>query len=73
MTRSSGRPPEGTRTADAREPPAREDSFPRTSAAGAGAFGGALRLLQNGFVRSYALSLLAGAALVLLALLVVNL
>ena len=31
------------------------------------------RLAQNGFVRSYALSLLAGAALVLLALVVVNL
>ncbi|MEO7944508.1 MAG: NADH-quinone oxidoreductase subunit L [Marmoricola sp.] len=32
-----------------------------------------LRLAQNGFVRSYALSLLAGAALVLLAVVVVNL
>ena len=32
-----------------------------------------LRLVQNGFVRSYALGLLGGAALVLLALLVVNL
>jgi NADH-quinone oxidoreductase subunit L len=32
-----------------------------------------LRLAQNGFVRSYALSLLGGAALVLLAVLVVNL
>ena len=32
-----------------------------------------VRLAQNGFVRSYALSLLAGAALVLLALVVVNL
>ena len=30
------------------------------------------RMVQNGFVRSYALTLLAGAALVLLALLVVN-
>ena len=42
----------------------------------ASAFGGAsgrLRLFQNGFVRSYALSLLGGAALVLLALVVVNL
>ena len=42
----------------------------------ASAFGGAsgrLRLSQNGFVRSYALSLLGGAALVLLALVVVNL
>jgi NADH-quinone oxidoreductase subunit L len=34
---------------------------------------GRMRLAQNGFVRSYALSLLAGAALVLLALVVVNL
>ena len=34
---------------------------------------GRLRLVQNGFVRSYALSLLGGAALVLLALVVVNL
>jgi NADH-quinone oxidoreductase subunit L len=32
-----------------------------------------MRLAQNGFVRTYALSLLAGAALVLLALVVVNL
>ena len=42
----------------------------------ASAFGGVsgrLRLSQNGFVRSYALSLLGGAALVLLALVVVNL
>ncbi len=40
------------------------------------AFGGLssrLRLSQNGFVRTYALSFLAGAALVLLALVVVNL
>jgi NADH-quinone oxidoreductase subunit L len=34
---------------------------------------GRMRLAQNGFVRTYALSLLAGAALVLLALVVVNL
>jgi NADH-quinone oxidoreductase subunit L len=34
---------------------------------------GRMRLAQNGFVRSYALSVLAGAALVLLALVVVNL
>jgi NADH-quinone oxidoreductase subunit L len=34
---------------------------------------GALRMAQNGYVRSYALSVLGGAALVLLALLVVNL
>ncbi|RLV51196.1 NADH-quinone oxidoreductase subunit L [Nocardioides mangrovicus] len=33
---------------------------------------GGLRLLQNGYVRSYALSLLGGAALVVAALLVVN-
>lgn len=42
----------------------------------ASVFGGIssrLRLAQNGFVRSYALSLLAGAALVLLAMMVVNL
>ena len=38
-----------------------------------GGLSGRLRLAQNGFVRSYALSLLAGAALVLLALVVVNL
>jgi NADH-quinone oxidoreductase subunit L len=33
---------------------------------------GALRMAQNGYVRSYALSVLGGAALVLIALLVVN-
>jgi NADH-quinone oxidoreductase subunit L len=38
-----------------------------------GGLSGAMRLAQNGFVRSYALSLLAGAALVLLAVVVVNL
>lgn len=38
-----------------------------------GGLSGRLRLAQNGFVRSYALSLLGGAAIVLLALLVVNL
>jgi NADH-quinone oxidoreductase subunit L len=32
-----------------------------------------MRRLQNGFVRSYALSVLAGALLVVLALLAVNL
>ncbi|WP_460837223.1 NADH-quinone oxidoreductase subunit L [Nocardioides marmoraquaticus] len=37
-----------------------------------GGLSGAARRLQNGFVRSYALSLLGGAALVLLALVVVN-
>ncbi|MGH3412211.1 MAG: NADH-quinone oxidoreductase subunit L [Marmoricola sp.] len=34
---------------------------------------GGLRMVQNGFVRSYALSLIAGAALVLIVLMVVNL
>ncbi|MET0838091.1 MAG: NADH-quinone oxidoreductase subunit L [Marmoricola sp.] len=43
------------------------------TAAAFGGISGRLRLAQNGFVRSYALSLLAGAALVLLALVVVNL
>jgi len=38
-----------------------------------GGLSSTLRLAQNGFVRSYALSLLAGAAIVLLALVVVNL
>ena len=43
---------------------------------GSSAVGGisnAMRRLQNGFVRSYALSVLAGALLVVLALLAVNL
>jgi NADH-quinone oxidoreductase subunit L len=43
------------------------------TAAALGGLSGRLRLAQNGVVRSYALSLLAGAALVLLALVVVNL
>jgi NADH-quinone oxidoreductase subunit L len=43
------------------------------SAASLGGLSGRLRRAQNGFVRSYALSLLSGAALVLLALVVVNL
>ena len=38
-----------------------------------GGLSGRMRMLQNGFVRSYALSVLGGAALVLLALVVVNL
>ena len=38
-----------------------------------GALAGQLRKVQNGFVRSYALSLLGGVLLVLLALLAVNL
>ena len=41
--------------------------------AGVGAMSGVLRRVQNGFVRSYALSLLGGALLVVLALLAVNL
>ena len=41
--------------------------------AGVGAVSGALRRVQNGFVRSYALSLLGGVLLVVLALLAVNL
>ncbi len=42
-------------------------------AASLGGLSGRMRRAQNGFVRSYALSLLGGAALVLLALVVVNL
>ena len=42
-------------------------------AAALGGLSSRLRLAQNGFVRTYALSLLGGAALVLLALVVVNL
>jgi len=37
-----------------------------------GAVAGQLRRVQNGFVRSYALSLLGGVLLVVLALLAVN-
>ena len=43
------------------------------SAVAVGAIGGLLRKLQNGFVRSYALSILAGVLLVIVALLAVNL
>jgi NADH-quinone oxidoreductase subunit L len=42
-------------------------------AAGIGGGSGRLRRLQTGFVRSYALSMLAGAVLVLAAMLVVRL
>ncbi len=38
-----------------------------------GGFAGVFRKVQNGFVRSYALSVLAGVLLVVLALLAVNL
>jgi NADH-quinone oxidoreductase subunit L len=41
--------------------------------AAVGGLSSTLRRVQNGFVRSYALSLLAGALLVVLALLAVNL
>jgi NADH-quinone oxidoreductase subunit L len=41
--------------------------------AAVGGLAGALRKVQNGFVRSYALSLLAGVVLVLLTLMAVNL
>jgi NADH-quinone oxidoreductase subunit L len=40
---------------------------------GVGGSGAVLRLTQTGFVRSYALSLLAGALIVVVALLAVNL
>ena len=42
------------------------------SAIGIGAIGGQLRKVQNGFVRSYALSILGGVLIVVLALLAVN-
>jgi len=40
--------------------------------AAVGAYGGVLRGLQNGYVRSYALSVLAGGIILVLALLAVN-
>ena len=43
------------------------------SASAVSGIGGQLRKIQNGFVRSYALSVLAGVLLVVLALLAVNL
>jgi NADH-quinone oxidoreductase subunit L len=43
------------------------------TALGVGGTGTVLRLVQTGFVRSYALSVLVGALLVVLALLAVNL
>ena len=48
------------------------DGAAEGTAAGFAGIAGSLRRLQNGDVRSYALSLLGGAALVVLALLVVN-
>lgn len=49
------------------------DGVVEGGSAGVGAISGVLRRVQNGFVRSYALSLLGGALLVVLALLAVNL
>jgi NADH-quinone oxidoreductase subunit L len=49
-----------------------DGGFMGTGAALSG-LSGRMRLIQNGFVRSYALSVLGGAALVLLAIVVVNL
>ncbi len=48
------------------------DGAAEGTAAGFAGIASGLRRLQNGYVRSYALSLLGGAALVVLALLVVN-
>jgi NADH-quinone oxidoreductase subunit L len=49
------------------------DGVVEGTALGVGATGSVVRLTQTGFVRSYALSLLAGAVLVVVALLAVNL
>ncbi|MGC4110961.1 MAG: NADH-quinone oxidoreductase subunit L [Nocardioides sp.] len=49
------------------------DGVVEGTALGVGGTGSVLRLVQTGFVRSYALSVLAGALLVVLALLAVNL
>jgi NADH-quinone oxidoreductase subunit L len=49
------------------------DGVVEGTALGVGGTGSVVRLVQTGFVRSYALSLLAGAVLVVLALLAVNL
>ncbi|HXH78712.1 NADH-quinone oxidoreductase subunit L [Nocardioides sp.] len=49
------------------------DGVVEGGSAGVGAMSSVLRRVQNGFVRSYALSLLGGALLVVLALLAVNL
>ncbi len=48
------------------------DAVVQGGASGVGGFGAILRRTQNGYVRSYALSLLGGALLVVLALLAVN-
>ena len=49
------------------------DGVVEGGSAAVGGISGVLRRVQNGFVRSYALSLLGGALLVVLALLAVNL
>ena len=49
------------------------DGVVEGGSAAVGGVSGVLRRVQNGFVRSYALSLLGGALLVVLALLAVNL
>jgi NADH-quinone oxidoreductase subunit L len=49
------------------------DGVVEGGSAAVGGISGQLRRVQNGFVRSYALSLLGGALLVVLALLAVNL
>jgi NADH-quinone oxidoreductase subunit L len=49
------------------------DGIVEGGSAGIGGIGMILRRTQNGYVRSYALSLLGGALLVVLALLAVNL
>jgi NADH-quinone oxidoreductase subunit L len=49
------------------------DGVVEGTALGVGGAGSVVRLTQTGFVRSYALSLLAGAVLVVVALLAVNL
>ncbi|HET7070350.1 MAG TPA: NADH-quinone oxidoreductase subunit L [Nocardioides sp.] len=49
------------------------DGVVEGTALGVGGSGSVLRMVQTGFVRSYALSLLAGAVLVVVALLAVNL
>ena len=48
------------------------DGVVEGTALGVGGTGAIVRLVQTGFVRSYALSLLAGAVLVVVALLAVN-
>jgi NADH-quinone oxidoreductase subunit L len=48
------------------------DDVVEGTALGVGGTGSVLRLVQTGFVRSYALSLLIGTVIVVLALLAVN-